>query len=131
MSKAIKNSQKFHFASAILAALLWGGWSLYINYSPEQGQQALLSGVVQGTCSFMITLLIGRLLECQFNFFATPLFKVVLPPLLTVLLTGSGLVLIHHLINTPNILKTVTPALSVALLFAFFSNFKLYQQIEK
>ena len=131
MHATIKNSQQFHLVSAFFAFLLWGGWSWYINYSPEHGQQALLSGVVQGVCSLGITLLIGRLLERQFNWFKSRSLKLLLPPLLTVSLTGSILLLVHDWIDTPNILKTVTPALTVALLFAFFSNFKLYQQMQK
>ncbi|WP_228146050.1 hypothetical protein [Acinetobacter sp. ANC 4558] len=116
--------------SATLAFLLWGTWSFYINFHQGSLQEGIVSGLAQGISSFIITLFMTYLIEKQFNFYHHKVLKLLLPPLCTVLLTGSCLLIVHHIVQTPNILKTVTPALTVALCFAFFTNFKLYQQLK-
>lgn len=128
MTQIITNTRQYNYASALFALLLWGGWSFYANYSDDQLWRGVISGVVQGICSFIITLMISHLVEKQFNFYHNIVLKSTLPPVCTVLLTGTCLVLIHHLIGTPNIFKTLVPVLTVAFLFACFTNFKLFQQ---
>lgn len=51
--------------------------------------------------------------------------RALLPALLTVAATGSGLVLLHILVGTANIPFTVTPPLSVAFLFCLLTTYKL------
>lgn len=126
MNRKIKNTQSYNYISAIFAFILWGGWSFYVN--AQVGFKAgLVSGLTQGICSFMITLFIAYLIEKQFNFYQNDILKLCLPPVCTVLLTGSCLVAIHHFIGTPNIIKTLVPVLTVAFLFAVVTNFKLYK----
>ncbi|KAA8733720.1 hypothetical protein F4V57_06600 [Acinetobacter qingfengensis] len=128
MQTTVKNTQRYNIVSAIFAFCLWGGWSFYVNSQSTDWHTGVISGLAQGICSFIITLCMTFLIEKQFNFYQDKLAKSILPPLLTVILTGSCLFMIHYLIATPNIIKTISPALTVALLFAFFTNFKLYQQ---
>lgn len=130
MNKTIKNTQRYNFLSAFFAFLLWGSWSFYINMSQGSLKAGIISGLAQGICSFIITLVITHLIEKQFNFYQVQGVKLLLPPICTVLFTGSILVLVHHLIQTPNILKTVAPALTVAFIFAFVTNLKLYKQYQ-
>ncbi|NNP73139.1 hypothetical protein A7P53_11245 [Acinetobacter defluvii] len=130
MNTTIKNTQRYNFLSAFFAFLLWGSWSFYINMSQGSLKAGIISGLAQGICSFMITLVITHLIEKQFNFYQVKFLKLLLPPICTILFTGSILVLVHHLIQTPNILKTVTPALTVAFIFAFVTNLKLYKQYQ-
>lgn len=129
MNNKIKNTQRYNFLSAFFAFLLWGSWSFYVNMNQSDLRSGIISGLAQGICSFLITLFITHLVEKQFNFYQNKWFKLILPPICTIFLTGSLLLIVHHLIQTPAILKTVTPALTVALLFAFFTNFKLYKQL--
>lgn len=128
MDNNITNTQRYRYLSAVFAFFLWGGWAFYVNYMQAGWQSGLLSGIVQGVCSFVITLFIAYLVEKQFNWYEHALPKLLLPPICTVLLTGSCLILIHTLIQTPNIFKTLLPVLTVAFLFAVVTNFKLYQQ---
>ncbi len=130
MSNKIRNTQRYNFLSAFFAFLLWGGWSFYINMSQGGLKTGIISGLAQGICSFIITLFITFLIEKQFNFYKSVPARLILPPVCTVLFTGSCLVLVHTLIQTPAILKTVAPALTVALLFAFVTNIKLYKQLK-
>ncbi|WP_111860164.1 hypothetical protein [Acinetobacter sp. CFCC 10889] len=130
MNTTIKNTQRYNFLSAFFAFLLWGSWSFYINMSQGSLKAGIISGLAQGICSFIITLVITHLIEKQFNFYQAQGLKLLLPPICTVLFTGSILVLVHHLIQTPNILKTVAPALTVAFIFAFVTNLKLYKQYQ-
>ncbi len=128
MTQSTKTSQKYNLISATLAFLLWGGWSFYINTQHGSLTHGVVSGLTQGICSFIITIFITYLIEKLFNFFHNKGLKLILPPIITILFTGSCLVLIHHLIGTPAILYTLSPVLTVAFLFAAFTNFKLYQQ---
>ena len=130
MKNKIKNTQRYNFLSALFAFLLWGSWSFYINMSQGSLKAGIISGLAQGICSFIITLFITHLVEKQFNFYQNTFLKLILPPICTIVLTGSVLLLVHSLIHTHAILKTVAPALTVALIFAFFTNFKLYKQYQ-
>ncbi|MEI1703620.1 hypothetical protein V8P79_14485 [Acinetobacter baumannii] len=92
--------------------------------------RGVVAGFVQGVSSFMITLFIAFLIERQFNFYKKAWAKLIFPPILTVLLTSSALILVHVLFSTPDIIKTITPALIVAFIFAEFSNLKLYKRLK-
>ena len=127
MTKTIKTDRSYNLISAILAFMLWGGWTFYINTKMDSLQHGIISGLTQGICSFFITLFMTFLIDKQFNYFKNDLAKLCLPPICTVLLTGSFLILVHHLIGTPSIVYTLTPVITVAFLFAVFTNLKLYR----
>ncbi|HCA4901462.1 TPA: hypothetical protein MW110_002864 [Acinetobacter baumannii] len=126
----LRNTKYYKFASAIFAFLLWGGWSFYINTQVSNLVRGVVAGFVQGVSSFTITLFIAFLIERQFNFYKKAWAKLIFSPILTVLLTGSALILVHVLFSTPDIIKTITPALTVAFIFAEFSNLKLYKRLK-
>lgn len=130
MNQTIKNTQRYHLLSAFFALILWGSWSFYVNSHLAGFKAGLISGLAQGICSFLITLFMTHFIEKQFNYYRNSWTKLILPPLITVLVTGSCLITVHVLIQTPNIIKTVSPALTVALIFAFFTNIKLYKQTQ-
>lgn len=127
MNQIIKTNSNYNLISAVLALLLWGGWSFYINSKVDSLEHGIISGMTQGICSFIITLFMTFLIDKQFNYFKNDTTKLFLPPICTVLLTGSFLTTVHHLIGTPSILYTLTPVLTVAFLFAVVTNFKLYK----
>jgi len=123
--KNINTSKRFTYISALLAFILWGGWAFYIN--GEFGNKSrILSGITQGTCSFIITLLMTKVIAYQYNQFSRMVCKILFPPIITVSITGTLLVLIHNKVGTPAIFETVSPALTVALLFGFFTIYKLH-----
>ena len=129
MHEKVRNTRNFNYISAVCAFLIWGSWSFYVNYSLAGLSKGLISGIAQGISSFIITLFMTYLIEWQFNYYQNKWAKFFLPPICTVLLTGSSLILVHYLVETPHIFKTVSPALSIAILFAFFTNYKLSKQI--
>ncbi|OTG80734.1 hypothetical protein [Acinetobacter sp. ANC 4648] len=131
MTQIIKTSRRYNLISACFAFLLWGGWTFYINTQQGSLKHGIISGLTQGICSFVITLFMTFIIDKQFNYFKNLKIKLFLPPILTVLFTGSFLILVHHLIGTPSILYTLTPVLTVAFLFAIFTNFKLYQHYKQ
>ena len=127
MNQSIKTNSHYNLTSAVLAFLLWGGWSFYINSKIGSLGHGIISGVTQGICSFIITILITFLIDKQFNYFKNDTIKLFLPPICTILLTGSFLTTVHYLIGTPSIIYTLTPILTVAFLFAVVTNLKLYK----
>ncbi len=118
-------SKKYNYLSAVFAFLLWGGWAFYIN-NDGKSYLGAISGITQGSYSFIITLLMTHLITFQFNKFSRGIFKIIVPPVVTVSITGSALILIHLIAGTPSILLTVSPALTIALLFSFYTVYKLH-----
>ncbi len=117
-------SRRYNLISACLAFLMWGGWAFYVNRSGEPW----ISGLVQGTGSFLITLLMVWAVTALYQRCAHLSFGVFLPAFLIVAVTGSCLALAHYIVGTQNILKTIAPALCVALLFNMYTAVKLKRQ---
>jgi hypothetical protein len=85
----------------------------------------LISGLTQGTASFIITLFMVHMVTWLSRCISSRLFKLILPPVITVGFTGSCLVAIHFFVGTPAILHTIAPALGVAFMFCVYISFKL------
>ncbi len=124
----IQTSKHYAVISALLAFLLWGGWSFYINDAGGY-KTRVISGGTQGAYSFMITLLMTNFITFQYNKLSNTIFKILLPPFITVGVTGTMLVFIHIMVGTPSIFYTVSPALTVAFLFSFLTIYKLHFSI--
>lgn len=105
-----QNSKHSIIISAILAAVGYGGWAVYINF--EHGQQACITaGLVQGTYAFASTLFITKVAhfvyqKCGygkrgiiFGFFTSFLAMLIFP------------LTLHTLAATPNIIETILPGL--------------------
>lgn len=121
----IHTSKLYRYLSAFFAFLLWGGWAFFIN-DDENSHTGVISAITQGSFSFIITLFMTHFITFQFNKFSNGIVRIVLPPVITVSITGTMLILIHIMAGTPSILYTVSPALTVALLFSFFNVYKLH-----
>lgn len=120
-----RTGKLFNYASAFGAFLLWGGWAYYVN---GPGTPAgILSGVTQGTFSFLMTLVLVYLVAYLRGYFSTSGARLLLPPLLTVTATTGLLVLVHLSVHTPQLLATVVPAATIALVFTFVTSYKLHQ----
>jgi len=118
-----RTSHLFNAVSAALAFALWGGWAYWINADHGAAKQ-IVSALAQGTASFVITLVMVRIVARLYQVLPAPL-KLPGPALITVGCTGSALVAIHAAVGTPEILKTVAAPLSVALGFCAYTTVKL------
>ena len=119
-----RTSRLFNVLSALSAFLLWGGWAYYVNGSTDAAK-GLISGLTQGTASFIITLVMVHLVTWFFNHLPGNFLQLPLAAFFTVSITGTCLVGIHRLVHTPHILYTIAPALSVAFAFCWYTAYKL------
>jgi ABC-type antimicrobial peptide transport system permease subunit len=127
-NNASKNSPRtsriYNVLSALSAFLLWGGWAFYVNGSTDV-TKGLISGLTQGTASFIITLVMVQVVTWFFKHLPENFLQLPLAAFLTVTITGSCLVGIHWLVQTPHIFYTIAPALSVAFAFCWYTAYKL------
>ena len=119
-----RTSRFFNVLSALSAFMLWGGWAFYVNGSTDV-TKGLISGLTQGTASFIITLVMVHLVTWFFNHLPDNFLQLPLAAFFTVTITGSCLVGIHWLVHTPHIFYTIAPALSVAFAFCWYTAYKL------
>jgi hypothetical protein len=109
----------YALVSALLAFALWGGWAYAINGG------SLKAALIQGSASFVITLLMARTVTWLYRRMAGGWLQLWLPASVTILLTGSGLATLHRLAGTPHILPTIAPALCVGFAFCLFTSYTL------
>ncbi len=114
----------FVLSSAFFAFVVWGGWAFYINSSPNP-TTSIKAGIIQGSASFIITLLMVRSVAWLFTQWPKSHLQLWLPALITVGFTGTCLVSIHYVAGTPHIFHTVAPPLSVAFMFCLLTTYKL------
>ncbi len=121
----VQTSRLYNIFSAVLGFIMWGGWAYYINGGHGIGTR-ITAGLAQGTATFVITLFMIKLVT--FFYMKLPgfgIFRLILPSVFTIAITGTCLTLIHVCIGTPNIFLTVAPALTMAFLFCLYTTFKL------
>ncbi|MEP3482690.1 MAG: hypothetical protein ABJZ55_25830 [Fuerstiella sp.] len=123
----VRTSRQFDLASAGIAFLLWGGWAFWVatRASGKSHATPLVSGLTQGVGSFCITLVMVRLVSWLFGRFSTHPLRLVIPAILTVMITGTALSVAHFLVGTEDVVGTVAPALSVAFCFNLFTTVKI------
>lgn len=112
--------RRFAGASAThvgFAFLAMGGWALYAN-SAHGLADAVGPAVAQGVLSGLITLGLKRVLEALRPRFSV-LAAYVAPPVLTASVVLAVLVLVHRLIGTPEMVRTIAVPWSVSTLYAF------------
>lgn len=126
----LKLGYKYKLVSALSAFVLWGGWAYFVNYKHDT-LSGIISGVTQGTASFIITLFLVRAVMFLFPRFQGKFAQLLFPAIITVSLTGSCLVLIHKAMGTPAVLFTISPALMVAFSFCIFTAMKLQKILKK
>ena len=112
----------YKLMSASMAFVLWGSWAFYINDDFGMSSR-LLAGLVQGSASFTITLVLVRAVTWITHLMPHGPTQAVVPALITVVITGTFLVSAHTVFGTPNILPTVTPALVVAFVFCLYTSY--------
>jgi len=122
-----KTSNLYNYFSATFAFFLWGGWAFYINNSSDQISQ-ITSGLTQGICSFVTTLLLTHIVVYFYNKIQHPIIRFWVSPLITVFMTSAILINIHMAIDTPEIFFTILPTIVVALIYAFITVSKVHFQ---
>lgn len=126
MVSRVAQSSAVHLGFAFLAM---GGWAVFANRGHPLPSQ-LLAGLVQGTTSACITLVLKRAIEflaAQFSGVAA----LVLPPALAFAISASALTLIHTVAGTPEIARTIAVPLTVATSYAALYNFSLWRARRK
>jgi len=119
-----QTSSFYKYSVAVLGFILWGGWAFYIN-SKVSLSSGITSGLAQGAFSFVGTFVVIYLLTLLFNYFNERLFKLFIPTLIMVATLIVLSVLVHSLVNTPELIKTIAPNLVVSALFCAFTTYKL------
>ena len=116
----------FKYGSALLAFILWGSWAYFVNTTANHS--GLFSGLAQGSASFVITLFMVQGVTYLFSLFNHPAIQLLLPALMTSMVTILCLVIIHYLIGTQEILLTILPASTIGFIFCLYTSYKLYRQ---
>ena len=114
--------------SAVLAFILWGTWAYIMNIDSNNN---LISAFSQGIVSFVITLIMIKIIEYFYNLFPKNKLFFILPSIITISITSSFVVGIHVIVNSQNILFTVFPTVIVAFLFALYTTKKISIQTIK
>ncbi len=112
-----------HVAFGFLAM---GGWAVFANRDHALGQ-ALLSGLVQGTISGLLTLGLKKFLE-WFNERLSGLNAAMLPPTVTATAILAILVTAHTLARTPEIATTIAVPFTVSTSYAILYNWGLWRR---
>ncbi len=110
--------------AAPAAFVLWALWAAYSN-AGHGFATTVRAALVQGTASFAITIYLTLSVAWLFHHCRIPRLRPVAPVLGTVAVTGSFLVLLHHLVGTPEIFATVAPPITVAALYCAYVNANL------
>jgi hypothetical protein len=103
-----------------------GGWAVFANRDHALGQ-ALLSGLVQGTISGLLTLGLKKFLE-WFNARLSGPSVLVLPPTVTAATILAILVTAHALAGTPEIAATIAVPFTVSTSYAIIYNWGLWRR---
>lgn len=121
--RALAASGRVHVAFAFVAM---GGWAVFANRVHPM-PRPLLSGVVQGTVSALLTLCLKSVIDALSRRFSGCL-RLWAPPLLACLVTTGILLAMHALAGTPEILPTIAVPLFVSTSYAAVYNCSVSRQ---
>lgn len=108
------------------AFLAMGGWAVFANRNHPL-PEALLAGLVQGTISALITLVLKKFLE-WLNARLEGAPALVVPPLITATSILAILVGAHALAGTPEIAATIAVPFTVSTTYAIVYNWGLWRR---
>ena len=103
-----------HVAFAFVAM---GGWAVFANRA-HPGGEALVAGLVQGTISALITLVLKRFLETMSARLPSPSAYLV-PPTLSCAAILALLLGVHTLAGTPEVWATIAVPFAVSSTYAW------------
>ena len=118
----LMRSSIVHVAFAFLAM---GSWAAFANRAHPM-PAPLLAGLIQGTISASITLVLKRSIEYLASRF-TGMAALLAPPLIAGLVSASVLTVIHTIGGTPEIGRTIAVPLTVATSYAALYNYSLWR----
>jgi mannose/fructose/N-acetylgalactosamine-specific phosphotransferase system component IIC len=107
------------------AFLAMGSWAVFANRA-HPTPAPLIAGLIQGTLSAIITLLLKRGIEYLASRFSG-LAALLAPPVIAGVVSASLLTVIHTIGGTPEIARTIAVPLSVATSYAALYNFSLWR----
>lgn len=113
--------------AAGLAFILWGGWALLVNWSAGVSS-ASIAALIQGSTSFAVTLLMAAAVTWQARRISRPVYRVLVPPLVIVSMTGTFLFLVHSLGQTPDLWKTILPPTTIAFCYCLFLTIQIQRE---
>jgi len=102
-----------------------GSWAVFANRAHPM-PAPLLAGLIQGTLSAIITLLLKRGIEYLASRFSG-LAALLAPPAIAGVVSASLLTVIHTIGGTPEIARTIAVPLTVATSYAALYNFSLWR----
>ncbi len=124
--KTVMNSTFVHVGFAFLAM---GSWAVFANRAHPM-PEPLIAGLVQGTLSGAITLVMKKALEALSRlFFAGGKIKsaLVLPPLIVCSISLLVLISAHRAAGTPELAATIVLPFSVAFSYACLYAYNLWR----
>jgi hypothetical protein len=125
MSAHVARLARSSAAHVLFAFLGMGSWAVFAN-SAHPMPVSLFAGVLQGGLSACITLFLKRLIE-TLSLRLGGIEALLVPPVITCLVSASLLTLIHALSGTPEVLATIALPLMVATGYAALYNFSLWK----
>ena len=114
-----------HLAHLTGAFVVMGSWAFFAN-SGHAFDDALTAAVLQGSLSALITLTLKTFIE-KVAPHLSGRKTLWIPPLAAFTVVGLGLMLLHHLSGTPEILATIALPLTAATVYAAVYNFTLWR----
>ena len=122
MIARLMRSSIVHVGFAFLAM---GSWAAFANRAHPM-PAPLYAGLLQGTISATITLVLKRAIEYLAGRFSG-LSALLAPPAIAGLVSASMLTILHTLGGTPEIAKTIAVPLTVATSYAALYNYSLWR----
>lgn len=113
------NSLAGRLLAAALAFALWGGWALLANWSSDP-QHALIAGLLQGTASALMTLVMAIAAKALFYRLPAGAPRLLLPAVLIVSASFTLLYLVHSWHQTHALWQTIVPPTSLAFIYCLF-----------
>ena len=125
MSTAIVRLARNSVVHVLFAFVAMGSWAVFANGAHPM-PAPLLAGMIQGGLSGCITLFLKRVIE-TLSLRLDGIGALLVPPVITGLISASLLTLIHTLSGTPEVLATIVLPLTVATSYAALYNFSLWK----
>lgn len=125
MSQPIAKLMRSSIVHVGFAFLAMGSWAVFANRTHPM-PAPLLAGLIQGTLSALITLLLKRGIEYLASRFSG-LAALLAPPAIAGLVSASALTAIHTISGTPEVARTIAVPLTVATSYAALYNFSLWR----
>lgn len=103
--------KNFQIYAAIMAFFFYGGYAFVVN-------KMMSSAILQGISSAIVTIILGRLV-CYFyeNIEVSGFGRILLPPVITVSITGAYLYTAHTFIGTHYVLTTISLPISISFVY--------------